>query len=95
MSDFNRNLSLLTDYYQLTMMNGFYEKGRTKDIATFDLFFRQKGQINYAVYAGLKQAIEYLENLHFTDSDLEFLRKQNIFSEGFLEYLKNFHFSSR
>lgn len=88
-----RNLTLLTDFYQLTMMNGYLESGIDSDIATFDLFFRQKGQINYAVAAGLMQAIEYIENLHFEPEDIEYLRSLNTFTEKFLDYLANFRFT--
>ena len=88
-----RNLTLLTDFYQLTMMNGYLKSGIASDRATFDLFFRKKGQINYAVAAGLEQVIEYIENLHFTDDDIEYLRSLNTFSEEFLEYLKDFRFT--
>lgn len=61
----SRNLTMLTDFYQLTMMDGYLSSGIHEEIATFDLFFRQRGQINYAVAAGLEQAIEYLKDLHF------------------------------
>lgn len=93
MAEFNRNLTLLTDFYQLTMMNGYLLTGVADDYATFDLFFRQKGQINYAVAAGLQQAIEYIENLHFDEEDLEYLRSQGCFDEKFIEYLRNFRFT--
>ncbi len=89
----SRNLSLLTDYYQLTMMNGYLQSGIADRVATFDLFFRQKGQLTYAVAAGLEQAIEYIENLHFDEEDVAFLRKQGIFSEEFLQYLREFKFT--
>lgn len=88
-----RNLTLLTDFYQLTMMNGYLESGIDSDMATFDLFFRQKGQINYAVAAGLMQAIDYIENLHFEPEDIEYLRSLNTFTEKFLDYLANFRFT--
>ncbi len=88
-----RNLTLLTDFYQLTMMNGYLKSGIHSDMATFDLFFRKKGQINYAVSAGLEQVIDYIENLHFSADDIEYLRGLNTFTEEFLEYLKDFKFT--
>ncbi len=93
MTEFSRNLTLLTDYYQLTMMNGYFRTGIAEQKATFDLFFRPKGQINYAVAAGLQQAVEYIENLHFDDDDIQYLRDKGIFDEGFLQYLKGFKFT--
>lgn len=89
----SRNLTLLTDFYQLTMMNGYLKSGVADEIAVFDLFFRQKGQLTYAISAGLEQAIDYVKNLHFDDEDIEYLRDQKVFSEEFLEYLKNFKFT--
>ncbi len=88
-----RNLTLMTDLYQLTMMNGYYLSGNYKNKAVFDLFFRANDQINYAVAAGLEQAIEYIKELKFTDDDLEYLHSLDIFDGNFLAYLKNFRFS--
>ncbi len=85
-----RNLSLMTELYELTMANGFLENGKAEEIAYFDLFFRRvpdKG--GFAVFAGLSQIIEYLKNLSFTEGDLKFLC-ENGFAESFIEYLKNF-----
>ena len=88
-----RNLSILTDFYELTMANGFFESGNRDTIGVFDLFFRRvPDQGGFAINAGLEQAIDYLENLHFTDNDIAYLRSRNLFSEGFLEYLANFKF---
>ena len=89
----SRNLTLLTDFYQLTMMNGYLKSGVADEIAVFDMFFRQKGQLTYAISAGLEQAIDYVKNLHFDDEDIEYLRDQKVFSEEFLDYLKNFKFT--
>jgi nicotinate phosphoribosyltransferase len=75
------------------MMNGYLKSGVADEIAVFDLFFRQKGQLTYAISAGLEQAIDYVKNLHFDDEDIEYLRDQKVFSEEFLEYLKNFKFT--
>ena len=88
-----RNLSILTDFYELTMANGFFESGRKDDIGVFDLFFRKvPDNGGFAIAAGLEQAVDYLENLKFDDNDIEYLRSKNIFSEGFLEYMRNFKF---
>lgn len=89
----NRNLTMLVDFYELTMANGFFENGRGNEIAYFDMFFRKvPDNAGYAVMAGVQQVIEYLNALEFTDEDIEYLRSKNMFCEDFLEYLKNFHF---
>ncbi|MCQ2409668.1 MAG: nicotinate phosphoribosyltransferase [Clostridia bacterium] len=87
------NLTLLTDLYQLTMMNGYQIKGLDSKRAVFDIFYRGGGGYSYAIAAGLEQAIDYIQNLHFDDSDIEYLRSQNIFGEDFLEKLRNFRFT--
>ena len=88
-----RNLSILTDFYELTMANGFFESGRKDDIGVFDLFFRKVPDSGgFAITAGLEQALDYLENLSFNDNDIEYLRSKGIFSEEFLDYLRNFKF---
>ena len=89
-----RNLTMMTDLYQLTMMNGYLKNGMKDNVAVFDLFFRplQNNSV-YAIMAGLEQAIEYIENLHFEEEDLDYLRSLNIFDEDFMRYLKEFHFS--
>ena len=89
----NRNLTLLTDLYQLTMMNGYLKEGRNDEIAVFDVFFRQNGMITYSVACGLEQAIDYVLNLNFGEKEIEYLRGLGIFSEEFLEYLRNFKFT--
>lgn len=88
-----RNLTLLTDLYQLTMMNGYYLKGRHEQIAVFDVFFRQNDLITYSLAAGLEQVIDYVLNLNFGDDEIEYLRSQKLFDEGFLNYLKNLKFT--
>lgn len=88
-----RNLTLLTDLYQLTMMNGYYLKGRHEQIAVFDVFFRQNDLITYSIAAGLEQVVDYVMNLNFGEEEIEYLRSQNIFDEGFLNYLKNLKFT--
>ncbi|MBR6788209.1 MAG: nicotinate phosphoribosyltransferase [Clostridia bacterium] len=88
-----RNLTLMTDLYELTMMNGYHELGTENKTAVFDVFFRQAGQISYAVSAGLEQAVDYIRNLHFDDEDIEYLRRNTPFSDSFLLTLKNFRFT--
>lgn len=89
-----RNLTLLTDLYELTMMQGYYEKGQNENVI-FDVFFRQNPCNNgYSVCAGLDQVIDYIKNLHFTYDDVDYLRGLGIFKEDFLHYLSGFHFSS-
>ena len=88
-----RNLSMLTDFYELTMANGYFENGFEDKIAYFDMFFRRVPDGGgFAIAAGLEQLIEYLNNLSFSNEDIEFLRSKGQFSEGFLDYLKNFEF---
>lgn len=87
------NLTLLTDLYQLTMMNGYSICKLNDNIAVFDMFYRGSGGYSYAVVAGLEQAIDYILNLHFDDSDIEYLRSLAIFDENFLSSLKNFKFT--
>lgn len=89
-----RNLTMMTDLYQLTMMNGYFKNGMKDNIAVFDVFFRPLlNKSVYAVMAGLEQALEYIENLHFTVEDIEYLRSLNLFGEEFLDYLKDFKFT--
>lgn len=88
-----RNLTLLTDFYELTMMNGYLKSGIADNVAVFDAFYRGGEKLNYAVSAGLEQVIDYIENLRFTDGDLEYLRSLNVFGEDFLERLRSFRFS--
>ncbi|MBE6031145.1 MAG: nicotinate phosphoribosyltransferase [Clostridiales bacterium] len=87
------NLTMLTDFYEVTMANGYLKAGLADDIAYFDMFFRNiPDGGGFAIMAGLEQLIEYLSNLKFTDEDIEYLRGKGIFSEEFLDYLKNFEF---
>ena len=88
------NLTMLTDFYELTMANGYFETGMADDIAYFDMFFRRVPDGGgYAIMAGVEQMVDYLKKLKFTDEDIEFLRSKEIFCEDFLEYLRNFKFS--
>ena len=87
------NLTLLTDLYELTMMQGYF-KNPTNQTVIFDMFYRNNPcGGSFAICAGLEQMIEYIENLSFSPDDIEYLRSLNIFEEDFLEYLSNFHFT--
>lgn len=89
-----RNLSMLCDFYELTMSNGYFKNGFYKKTAYFDVFFRSVPDGGgFAIAAGLEQVIDYIKNLHFSAEDIEYLRSKNIFDESFLDYLRNFHFS--
>ncbi len=88
-----KNLTMLTDFYEFTMAHGYFEKGIGNRRAYFDMFFRRvPDNGGYAIMAGVEQLIEYFNNLHFTDEDIEYLRNRKCFSEAFLEYLRNFKF---
>ncbi len=88
-----RNLTMMTDLYQLTMMHGHFMRN-AKEEAVFDLFFREPtGNSSYAIVAGLEQAIEYIRDLEFTEEDIAYLDGLHLFSQEFLEYLKDFSFT--
>ena len=87
------NLTLMTDLYEMTMMQGYF-KTQNHEIVVFDAFYRNNPcDGGYAICAGLDQVIEYIKDLHFDENDLAYLRSLNIFDDDFLEYLANFHFS--
>lgn len=87
------NLTLLTDLYELTMMQGYF-KNPTNQTVIFDMFYRTNPcGGSFAITAGLEQMIEYIENLRFTEEDVAYLRSLNMFQEDFLEYLSTFHFT--
>ena len=89
-----KNLTMLTDFYELTMANGYFANGYQDTIVYFDMFFRKvPDQGGFAIMAGVQQMIDYLKNLHFTEDDIQYLRDKKLFSDSFLDYLKNFHFS--
>ncbi|MDD6214371.1 MAG: nicotinate phosphoribosyltransferase [Firmicutes bacterium] len=91
--DIKNNLTLLTDFYEFTMSNGFFNEGYGNKIAYFDMFFREiPDDGGFAIMAGVEQLIDYLKNLKFEDADIEYLRSKDIFSEEYLDYLKNFKF---
>lgn len=88
-----QNLTLLTDFYELTMMQGYY-KNNDDDRVVFDVFYRENPSgSGYAICAGLEQVIEYISNLRFSEDDIEYLRGLHIFEEDFLSYLENFKFT--
>jgi nicotinate phosphoribosyltransferase len=88
------NLTMLVDFYEITMGNGYLKCGMQDTITYFDVFYRSNPDGGgYAIAAGLEQIIDYINDLHFTDENIEFLRKKNIFSEDFLEYLRTFRFN--
>ncbi len=89
-----RNLTMLVDFYELTMGNGFLENGRGEEIAYFDMFYRKApDNAAYAIAAGLEQVISYIRALKFTEEDIAYLRNRGLFSEKFLDYLRNFKFT--
>ncbi|MGM9979183.1 MAG: nicotinate phosphoribosyltransferase [Clostridium sp.] len=88
-----RNLTMLVDFYELTMANGYFNKDLINKVACFDMFFRRVPDGGgYCIMAGVEQLTEYLSNLKFTEEDIKFLRNKNMFSEDFLNYLENFEF---
>jgi nicotinate phosphoribosyltransferase len=91
---YDMNLTLLTDFYELTMANGYLKEGFQDRTACFDMFFRRiPDNGGFAVMAGVEQLIEYLKSIKFNDIDIEFLKNKNMFCEEFLQYLRNFKFS--
>ena len=90
----SRNLTMMTDLYQLTMMYGYFKKGMAGNKAVFDLFFRDtKANSSYAVMAGTESIVEYINDLHFSENDVAYLRTLNLFDESFLSVLRGLHFT--
>ena len=88
------NMTMLCDFYELTMGNGYFQTGLKDRVCYFDVFYRSvPDQGGFAIAAGLAQVVEYIENLHFDEEDLAYLRSKECFSEGFLEYLRDFSFT--
>ena len=88
------NYTLLCDFYELTMANGYFQNGWQNKMTYFDVFFRKVPDSGgFAIAAGLEQVIEYIKDLTFTEEDIKFLRSKKIFSEDFLEYLHSFRFT--
>lgn len=89
-----RNLTMLADYYEFTMANGFLENGLGEKITYFDMYFRAiPDDGGFAIMAGVDQVIEYLKNLHFTEEDIAYFKSKNLFGDKFLDFLKNFEFT--
>ena len=92
--DIKRNITLLMDFYELTMSNGYFINNLKDDIAVFDLFYRKNpDDAAYSIFVGLEDIINYILNLHFDDEDINYLKSLNIFNDDFLNYLRNFKFS--
>ena len=92
--DIKRNITLLMDFYELTMSNGYFINNLKDDIAVFDLFYRKNpDDAAYSIFVGLEDIINYILNLHFDDEDINYLKSLNIFNDDFLNYLSNFKFS--
>ena len=88
------NLTMLCDFYELTMGNGYFINGMADTITYFDVFFRRcPDEGGFAIAAGLEQVIDYINNLHFTEADLAYLRSRGMFDEAFLDYLRTFRFT--
>lgn len=88
-----RNLSMMMDFYEMTMSYGYFHQPNRDVRVAFDLFFRSvPDQGGYAIFAGLQHVIEFVENLSFSDADIAYFRKQNLFSEEFLDFLRSFRF---
>ncbi len=88
-----RNVSMVMDMYELTMSNGYLNQGAQDTLVAFDVFYRKNpDNAGFAIFAGLEQVIEYIQNLHFSEEDVEYLRFKKLFTEEFLQYLLNFKF---
>ena len=88
------NLTMLCDFYELTMGNGYFQTGLGERICYFDVFFRSvPDQGGFAIAAGLAQVIEYIQKLRFDEEDIAYLRSKGCFAEPFLDYLRQFRFT--
>ena len=88
-----RNLTMVMDLYELTMANGYFNDGDMESRVAFDVFYRKNpDRGGFAIFAGLEQIVEYIENLHFSEEDIAYLRSLNTFTDAFLDYLKDFQF---
>lgn len=88
-----RNLSMMMDFYEMTMGYGYFRSQKPCNRVIFDFFYRQNPDNGgYAIFAGLEQIIDYLVNLHFEDEDIDYFRSLGCFDEEFLKWLRNFHF---
>ncbi len=94
MKDISRNLTMLCDFYELTMANGYFKAGMGDRMVYFDVFYRNNPDNGgFAVVAGLEQIVEYIRDLHFDEDDIAYLRSKGVFDEKFLEYLRDFRFT--
>ena len=90
----SRNITMMMDLYEMTMAYGYFKENDTEKKVAFDVFYRRNPDGGgFSIFAGLEQVIEYLENMHFEDEDVEYFRSLNLFDEDFLTYLKNFRFN--
>ena len=88
-----RNISMVMDMYELTMSNGYFNREYQNTSGAFDVFYRNNpDNAGYAIFAGLEQVVEYIQNLHFSEEDVAYLRSKNLFTEEFLDYLLHFKF---
>ena len=88
------NLTMLCDFYELTMANGYFLTGKKDTISYFDVFFRSiPDQGGFAITAGLEDVVRYIQNLRFTEEDIAYLRSKGLFDEDFLDYLRRFRFT--
>ena len=89
-----RNISMMMDLYEMTMANGYFVNGDTQPRVIFDIFYRKNPDGGgFAIFAGLEQILEYIENMHFTEQDIEYFASLKLFSQEFLDYLRNFRFT--
>lgn len=94
MREYSKNITMLMDFYELTMINGYFENNLDKEIAYFDYFFRTTpDKAGFAIFAGLSSVIDYIKNIKIDEKDIEFLKSKKIFGDKFLNYLKTFKFS--
>ncbi|MDE6879794.1 MAG: nicotinate phosphoribosyltransferase, partial [Oscillospiraceae bacterium] len=88
------NLSMLFDFYEMTMANGYFRQGMQDRVTYFDVFFRRVPDGGgFAIAAGLEQLVDYIRDLHFDEEDIAYLRSKDLFQEDFLEYLRTFRFT--
>ena len=89
-----RNLTLLTDFYELTMMQGYFKSGKAQERVIFDMFYRKNPCGNgFSICCGLETVVEYVRNLNFNEEDIDYLRSLKVFDEDFIDYLRGFHFT--
>ena len=89
-----RNISMMMDLYEMTMANGYFDGEAKKDLVSFDVFYRKNPDGGgFAIFAGLEQIVEYIENLHFEEEDIEYFKSLNLFDDKFLDYLRDFKFT--